>query len=222
MEILAAATKAIPSAGIAKVSLVYDRPWWSNAGLSGSMESVRGPIIFTRENLVVASSDDVKYMDEDVQERQDLFGIDCYIGGKAGREWLFGDLSAKEKEEQMLAQLVKVFGTRIGNNSILQPIEILPRLWDGSKDEAAEEIREGYHLAAPALPVGILTASGSHENLEKLSDPFGNVYFVGAEFATEWRGLAEGALRSGIRGAREVMASLGKKGRGWQSVFARL
>ncbi|KAM7208310.1 hypothetical protein V8F20_001288, partial [Naviculisporaceae sp. PSN 640] len=211
-EILVSATRTIPSAGIAKISLVYDTPWWREAGLSGSMESVRGPIMFTREGRVTVPERDEKYQEVSGKTSRELFVIDCYIDSQAGRERPFEDLSAQEKESQMLAQLADVFGAKFDSSTIPQPVEISPRLWDGMQGKAAKEIWEGYHLSALALPPGILTASGSHEDLGKLGEPFAHVYFVGAEFATEWRGLAEGALRSGIRGAREVMASLCEKG----------
>ena len=38
----------------------------------------------------------------------------------------------------------------------------------------------------------------------------GRVHFVGTETAYEWKGYMEGAVRSGERGAQEVLLSMNK------------
>ena len=38
--------------------------------------------------------------------------------------------------------------------------------------------------------------------------PFGNVHFAGTEIAEEWRGFMEGAARSGLKGAKEIIEAL--------------
>ena len=43
-----------------------------------------------------------------------------------------------------------------------------------------------------------------------LRAPAGRIHFVGTETAFEWKGYMEGAVRSGERGAEEVLLSLNK------------
>jgi monoamine oxidase len=43
-----------------------------------------------------------------------------------------------------------------------------------------------------------------------LRAPTGRIHFVGTETAYEWKGYMEGAVRSGERGAAEVLLALNK------------
>lgn len=43
-----------------------------------------------------------------------------------------------------------------------------------------------------------------------LRAPCGRVHFVGTETAYEWKGYMEGAVRSGERGAQEVLLAMNK------------
>ena len=49
---------------------------------------------------------------------------------------------------------------------------------------------------------------GLQLDVENSSKKSGGLYFIGTEFATEWRGYMEGALRSGKEGAKQVLADL--------------
>ena len=42
-----------------------------------------------------------------------------------------------------------------------------------------------------------------------VAERVGNLHFVGTERSDVWAGYVEGAVRSGVRGAREVTDSLG-------------
>ena len=44
-----------------------------------------------------------------------------------------------------------------------------------------------------------------------LRAPFEAIHFVGTETSFEWKGYMEGAVRSGERGAREVIMALANK-----------
>jgi hypothetical protein len=67
-------------------------------------------------------------------------------------------------------------------------------------------------VVAPALLWGgVDTMMGDglvEDQAEVLAMPFEYVYFAGAETADVWRGHMEGAVRSGVRAAREVMVAL--------------
>jgi monoamine oxidase len=51
-----------------------------------------------------------------------------------------------------------------------------------------------------------LTVSVAEGDEELLATPAGRVHFAGEHTAGDWAGLMEGALRSGERAAREVLA----------------
>lgn len=46
---------------------------------------------------------------------------------------------------------------------------------------------------------------------KSISEPFGNIHFVGTETSPIWRGYMDGAVRSGVRGGKEVIAALDKQ-----------
>lgn len=47
-----------------------------------------------------------------------------------------------------------------------------------------------------------------------LREKHGGVHFVGTETSFEWKGYMDGAIRSGERGAAEVVQALKEEGRG--------
>jgi monoamine oxidase len=53
------------------------------------------------------------------------------------------------------------------------------------------------------LPPGVLSRFGA-----ALRAPIGRLHWAGSETATEWFGYMEGAIESGQRAAREVLARL--------------
>lgn len=190
-EILA--DKAHPS-WVTKVAVLYDTPWWREAGLSGSIESTKGPVISTRENC---------------SEEDGLYAVECFIGGDAGRGWF--DLPDEMKGTVVLGQLAEVFGADLGGAegaSIPDPVRMFPKNWD-----METKMNEG---PVEIVSVGILSGEAGKSKC----NPCGNIHFVGAQTARMWRGQMEGAVRSGMRGAQEVIAGLREKRR--SRVWARL
>lgn len=53
----------------------------------------------------------------------------------------------------------------------------------------------------------MLSAVGGEE-AGVLRERVGNLHFVGTETSTVWAGYMEGAVRSGVRGAKEVVEAL--------------
>lgn len=76
-----------------------------------------------------------------------------------------------------------------------EPVEYLDRDW------SAEEFTGGCHGAH--FSPGVWTASGP-----ALAEPNGLEFFAGAEYATTFNGYMEGAVRSGLAGAAQVMQAL--------------
>jgi monoamine oxidase len=69
--------------------------------------------------------------------------------------------------------------------------------------EWIKEEFSGYGCPSCSLPPGVLTAAG-----DAVREPFKNIHFVGTKTAAELKGYMEGAVRSGERGAMEVLDGL--------------
>ena len=67
------------------------------------------------------------------------------------------------------------------------------------EDWSAEQWTRGCY--AGYLPPGVLTAYG-----DAIRAPIGRIHWAGTETATEWNGYMDGAVQSGQRAAREVLA----------------
>lgn len=108
-------------------------------------------------------------------------------------------VSQKERYSSAWNQLHPAFekvDLESGKPEIPVPINALEYEW--SKQE--------FFLGdpCPASPPGLRSSVGG----DALRKPFENVHFVGTETALEWKGYMEGAVRSGDRGAAEVIAAL--------------
>ncbi len=73
------------------------------------------------------------------------------------------------------------------------------------KSVLAPEARDrvGGRVLNPALPPGVLTRYGT-----ALRAPVGAIHWAGTETSTHWNGYVDGAVRSGERVAKEVVAGL--------------
>ncbi|KAJ6040951.1 hypothetical protein N7444_009856 [Penicillium canescens] len=166
-----------------KIIFVFNEPWWRNAGLSGEMKSQdRGPILFSVDTSV---PDD------------DQWSISCFIVGGHGIEW--SRLSEEERRSSAWTQLYSAFKKvklEFGQIQITDPINVLEFEWTK---------QEFFHGGpCPASPPGLLSSIDGIA----IREPFGSVHFVGTETALEWKGYMEGAVRSGDRGAEEIVAVL--------------
>jgi monoamine oxidase len=117
--------------------------------------------------------------------------------GKPAREW--GELSRQERDEAVLGQIEAGFGRHAiaAGITVDQPAEIVEQQW------LLEKWSQG--CPCPAMPPGVMSELG-HE----LRMPAGRLHFVGTETAYEWKGYMDGAVRSGERGAKEVLEMLNR------------
>ena len=122
----------------------------------------------------------------------------CPIDGTPGvlSSYTFGPealrlarLHAARRRAEWLGELVKRFGAAAG-----EPTGYLETDW------SAEAWSQGGMISHFAP--GVLTTYGA-----ALREPAGRIHWAGAERATEMHGLIEGAVRSGERAAREVLAA---------------
>lgn len=109
-----------------------------------------------------------------------------FVEGGEARRWQ--RLAADERRSQVLDCFVRYFG-----QSAATPVSYLEKDW------SAEEFTRGCYGAG--FGPGVWTGYGP-----VLREPIGPVHWAGAEYATEWSGYMEGAVRSGRRTAEEVLA----------------
>lgn len=163
----------------AKMIMAYTEPWWRAHGLCGLQQSDAGVFCITRDTSV---------------DSQGLYALTCFAEGDAGLAW--SRLSAAERKEAGIAHIRRAFGAVIGGeDKIPDPIETIEQEW--WKDQWSQG------CPAPAMPPGLMTECG-----HALRSVEGAVHFVGTETAYEWKGYMEGAVRSGERGAQEVIQVL--------------
>lgn len=129
--------------------------------------------------------------DSSVEEKKQ-YSLTCFVSGKLGIDLLTGP--QKTRFDAVLEQIKRVYGPFVGG-AVPEPIAITEHEW--SKDQWAQG------CPSPALPPGVMTDFG-----HALRTSHGKVHFVGTETAFEWKGYMDGAVRSGERGAKEVIQIL--------------
>jgi monoamine oxidase len=121
------------------------------------------------------------------------YSLTCFTNGKFGREMSL--LSQQERFNAVLAHVKRMFGPYV---DVPEPIAVTEHEW--AKDQWAQG------CPCPASPPGIMTKYD-----HALRSAHGKVHFIGTETAYEWKGYLDGAIRSGERGAKEVISGLGRR-----------
>jgi monoamine oxidase len=111
-----------------------------------------------------------------------------FIGGDAARD--FASRPADVRRKAVLDNFVKYFGPKAAN-----PIDYFEMDW------SKEQWTQGCPVAT--MPPGVLTKYG-----KALREPVGRIHWAGTESSDYWCGYMDGAVRSGERAAREVLAAL--------------
>lgn len=111
-----------------------------------------------------------------------------FIEGQAART--YARKSAKERRDAVLKNFAAYFG-----DEALTPRDYVEKNWSG------EEWTRGCYVGF--TPPGVLLDYGP-----AIRAPFGRIKWAGAETATYWNGYMDGAVRSGARAAKEVLADL--------------
>ncbi|KAI8723025.1 Amine oxidase [Fusarium sp. LHS14.1] len=107
------------------------------------------------------------------------------------------DQYTDERKQTVLRDFRAAFRKVVGN--VPDPISVIEKEW--TKDEWARG------APGPVMRPGGLTGEAG----KSISEPFGNIHFVGTETSPIWRGYMDGAVRSGVRGGKEVIAALDKQ-----------
>jgi monoamine oxidase len=112
------------------------------------------------------------------------------MGFHGGHEWRLYNGRPVERRQAVLACFAEAFGSKA-----LKPLDYFEQDW------TAERWSRGG-------PVSEVTPGTVTDFLPVLAQPFGRVHWAGTETADYWNGYMDGAVRSGERAAKEVLAEL--------------
>jgi monoamine oxidase len=161
---------------VIKMNAVFERPFWRNAGWSGLVTSDEGPLGFMIDNSAPGSDEGV---------------LTTFLSARHARQWADARLgaTASAQRRQLLADHVqRAFGA-----GSPEPVAYVDCDW-----AAQPWIGGGYS--------GVMRPGGWLECGPALREPVGPIHWASSERATMWTGYVEGALESGERAAREVLA----------------
>jgi len=111
-----------------------------------------------------------------------------FVEGRAARR--FSALSPAERRRESIACFVRYFGQQAAH-----PTGYIEMNW------SAEPWTRGCYVGF--TPPGVLTDYG-----HAIRTPVGRIHWAGAETSDYWNGYMDGAVRSGERAAREVLAGI--------------
>jgi monoamine oxidase len=138
-------TQRLPQGNLTKVAVVYDRPFWRDAGLNGTAVSTDGFVNATFDDTPPGGSPGV------------VFG---FVGGDQSRA--FNALSPGDRKGAVIAQFTQFFGSGAAN-----PIDYLESNWAGERWSrgcpvgiAGPGVLTGYGPALRA-PVGRIHWAGT-------------------------------------------------------------
>ncbi|EGO54743.1 hypothetical protein NEUTE1DRAFT_104169 [Neurospora tetrasperma FGSC 2508] len=126
------------------------------------------------------------------KERMDALEMEIPLPRKGSLNWKEEEEKEREREEGAGPPIT--YNVRWWMGMGVTPPRELP-----SDGEELEELLRTWEYDGPGK--GDAT----------MRDPFRNVHFAGTETAEEWRGFMEGAARSGLRGAKEIIQALKKR-----------
>ncbi|KAK5047011.1 hypothetical protein LTR84_006953 [Exophiala bonariae] len=127
-------------------------------------------------------------------EEKNQYSLTCFVSGKDGLALSAG--TQKERFAAVVGQINRVFKPFVAD-AIPEPLAIVEHEW--FPDMWAQG------CPCPVAPPGAMTRFG-----HALRSTHGKIHFVGTETSFEWKGYMDGALRSGERGAKEVIQILDK------------
>jgi len=112
----------------------------------------------------------------------------CFIGGDAARKWT--QVSDTDRKNAVLANFATYYG-----DAARSPRDYFEMNWSSE-------------LWTRGCPVGLFGPGQLLEYGPFLRPPVGPIHWAGTETSTYWMGYMDGAVRSGERAAREVLAEL--------------
>lgn len=162
-----------------KIMLLYKKPWWREVD-----PRLCGLLQSFKGPITVTRDSSV--------DSAGQYSLTCFLVGAIGRQLSL--LPQSERFNIIVEHINRVFGAVCANH-IEQPIRIAENEW-------TKDIYSGG-CPVPVAPPGV---TKQYEG--DLRKAFGAIHFVGTETAYEWKGYMDGAVRSGMRGAQEVLEAL--------------
>lgn len=180
---LPAAHRALPAmmpmGSVIKAQVVFDRPFWRDAGYSG---------------LVLDHGSVFPFMVDNSPSTSDEGVLATFISASDVAQWSDAALGV-QAQSMRRKHLIEHIG-RAFDMSVPDPVAYVDHDWT-----AEPWIGGGYS--------GVMRPGGWTSCGPALREPVGRVHWASAESATMWTGYVDGAIQSGERAAAEVLAVLG-------------
>lgn len=169
-----------PQGSVIKTIAYYDRPYWRENGMSGTIfvedDDLDFPVVSTMDYTKCDGS------------RPAIVG---FITGEKAR--LMSCLTKEERKIRVGRQYAMIFQCRL----MALPIYYEERNW------CEDQWCGGCYTAI--MGPGTLTSFG-----KAIREPIGRLHFAGTETAIKWSGYMDGAIEAGERAAREILFLEGK------------
>jgi monoamine oxidase len=173
-----ALASSMPLGSVIKLQLVYERPFWRDAGFSGLVIDPSGLFTFMADNSSPDRHEGV---------------LVTFLSAESADRW--GDRAlGPDASGLRRTALVEHVTAALGRGGP-DVIDYIDRDW-----RAVRWVGGGYS--------GVMRPGGWGRVGAALRDPVGRIHWASAESAHEWNGYVEGALDAGSRAANEVLAQL--------------
>ncbi|RBR17892.1 uncharacterized protein FIESC28_06331 [Fusarium coffeatum] len=139
--------------------------------------------------IIESETGPIVFSRDTCSEEDGQYSITCFVVGDRGREW--SKWSSAERKRIVSNQFKRIFSA-VGIKAP-EPVNIIVQEW--TKQPFI------WGAPSPVMMPGILTDDSG----KALREAYGRVHFVGTETSLVWKGYMEGAVRSGVRGAEEVI-----------------
>ncbi|GKU17144.1 unnamed protein product [Fusarium langsethiae] len=139
--------------------------------------------------IIESEAGPIYFSRDTCSEEDGQYSITCFVVGDRGKEW--SKWSSAERKRIVSDQFKRIFST-VGIEAP-DPVNIIVQEW----------VKQPWIWGAPSpvMMPGTLTSDSG----KALREVYGRVHFVGTETSLVWKGYMEGAVRSGVRGAKEVI-----------------
>jgi monoamine oxidase len=173
----AALETMMPMGSVIKMNAVFERPFWRDAGWSGLVTSDEGAFGFMIDNSASGTDEGV---------------LTTFLSASHARQWgdaRLGATASAQRRKLLTDHVQRTFGAGSPEPVAYVDCDWVAQPWIGG----------GYS--------GVMRPGGWLAFGPSLREPVGPLHWASSERATMWTGYVEGALESGERAAREVLAS---------------
>ncbi|CAG7564046.1 unnamed protein product [Fusarium equiseti] len=139
--------------------------------------------------IIESETGPIYFSRDTCSEEDGQYSITCFVVGDRGREW--SKWSSAERKRIVSNQFKRIFSAV--DIKAPEPVNIIVQEW--TKQPWI------WGAPSPVMMPGTLTSDSG----KALRESYGRVHFVGTETSLVWKGYMEGAVRSGVRGAEEVI-----------------